>query len=101
MCMQAHFLREPTYYNNLSRSLLASLWWEAVNRSSGKTHLVEESYGSPQMFPLKEVIGRNEKSKVFWIYVAQFETSTSTDQNPDNKNLMIRGMSTNQLMLKY
>lgn len=71
MCTQAHFLREPTYYNNLSRSLLASLWWEAVNRSSGKTHLVEESYGSPQMFPLKEVIGCNEKSEVLWIYVAQ------------------------------
>lgn len=49
MCIQAQdsfFLREPTYCNNLSRSPLASLWWEAVKQSSGKTHLVEESYGS-------------------------------------------------------
>lgn len=28
-------------------SPLASLWWEAVNRRSGKTHHVEECYGSP------------------------------------------------------
>lgn len=70
MCMQAHFLREPTYYNNLSRSLLASLWWDGCKpKFRKKTHLVEESYGSPQMFPLKQVIGRNEKSKVFFFFL--------------------------------
>lgn len=82
-------LREPTYCNNLSRGRLAFLWWEAVNRSSGKTHLVDESYGSPQTFPLREVIGHNEKQVTFFSQMTlRHLYQRATDQSPDHKNVM-------------
>lgn len=64
MCVQAlcFCFPERAYLLITSLSPLASLWWEAVNWSSGKTHPVKKIYGSTSD------ISANGGQRPYWKY---------------------------------